>query len=423
MKNYLLIFVVLQLLLSVPLLNAKSNETEQNVLILKGRVIAADTRMPLSNATLTVENSNVSGITNQDGYFTLRVPETVRNSKLTVRFLGYENMEIPIVTLVGKSNDNIALNPSPIELGTVEIVSGDGTELVREALARVAQNYSADPKMMIAFYRESIKKNSNYISLVEAVLDVYKASYKSFEGDQEKIYIGRKATDISPRDTVLMKFQGGISAAMMLDVAKNPDIIFGANADGYSFQIERLININNKPNYVIDFSPLPGIQEILFRGKIYLDVSTLAFSRVEFNMNVEGRKDATNIFIRKKPAKMKVDVEEARYVADFVESNGTWYFNYSSTEVKFKVRWTNRFFGLFSTSYIIGSEIAVTDRYENGVSKFPRKERIHSSDVIAEKVEYFQDPDFWGEYNVIEPDLEITKAIKRLSGKLSRRAE
>ena len=423
MKNYLLIFVVLQLLLSVPLLNAKSNETEQNVLILKGRVIAADTRMPLSNATLTVENSNVSGITNQDGYFTLRVPETVRNSKLTVRFLGYENMEIPIVTLVGKSNDNIALNPSPIELGTVEIVSGDGTELVREALARVAQNYSADPKMMIAFYRESIKKNSNYISLVEAVLDVYKASYKSFEGDQEKIYIGRKATDISPRDTVLMKFQGGISAAMMLDVAKNPDIIFGANADGYSFQIERLININNKPNYVIDFSPLPGIQEILFRGKIYLDVSTLAFSRVEFNMNVEGRKDATNIFIRKKPAKMKVDVEEARYVADFVESNGKWYFNYSSTEVKFKVRWTNRFFGLFSTSYIIGSEIAVTDRYENGVSKFPRKERIRSSDVIAEKVEYFQDPDFWGEYNVIEPDLEITKAIKRLSGKLSRRAE
>ena len=140
-------------------------------------------------------------------------------------------------------------------------------------------------------------------------------------------------------------------------------------------------------------------------------------------MNVEGRKDATNIFIRKKPAKMKVDVEEARYVADFVESNGKWYFNYSSTEVKFKVRWTNRFFGLFSTSYIIGSEIAVTDRYENGVSKFPRKERIRSSDVIAEKVEYFQDPDFWGEYNVIEPDLEITKAIKRLSGKLSRRAE
>ena len=120
---------------------------------------------------------------------------------------------------------------------------------------------------------------------------------------------------------------------------------------------------------------------------------------------------------------MKADVEEARYVVDFIESNGMWHFNYSSTEVKFKVRWTNRFFGLFSTTYIIGSEIAITDRYENGVNKFPRKDRIRSSDVIAEKVEYFRDPDFWGEYNVIEPDLEIAKAIKRLSGKLQRRAE
>jgi hypothetical protein len=65
--------------------------------------------------------------------------------------------------------------------------------------------------------------------------------------------------------------------------------------------------------------------------------------------------------------------------------------------------------------------MAITDRYSNGVVKFPRQERIKSTDVIAEKVEYFQDPNFWGDYNVIEPDQEITKAIKRLSEKLRRR--
>lgn len=423
MRNYVLIYIVLQMFFSVPLLNAKNSLPEQNVLLLKARVVAVDTQQPLGNASITVVNSNVSGITNQDGYFTLRVPESARNSKLIIRFLGYENLEIPIATLIGKTNDNILMSPLPIELAPIEILSGDGTELVREALRRVPVNYSIDPAMMIAFYRESIKKGNNHISLVEAVLDVYKSSYKSYSDDQAKIYIGRKATDISPRDTVLMKFQGGISSSLMLDVAKNPDVIFGTNADEYQFQIERLININNKPNYVIHFTPLPGIQEILFRGTIYLDVETLAFSRVEFNMNVEGRKDASRIFIRKKPSKMRVDVENAQYIADFVEQDGKWFLNYTGTEVKFKVRWTNRFFGLFSTIYTIGSEIAITDRYENGVNKFPRSERIRSSDVIAEKVEYFQDPNFWGDYNVIEPDIEITKAIKRLSGKLQRRTE
>lgn len=120
---------------------------------------------------------------------------------------------------------------------------------------------------------------------------------------------------------------------------------------------------------------------------------------------------------------MRVEVNKAHYVVDFIEYNGKWYFNYSSTEVAFRVRWTNRFFGLFATTYTIASEIAITDRYSDNVVKFARDERIHSTDVIAERVEYFLDPNFWGEYNVIEPDQQIADAIKRLSGKLQRRKQ
>ena len=67
--------------------------------------------------------------------------------------------------------------------------------------------------------------------------------------------------------------------------------------------------------------------------------------------------------------------------------------------------------------------MAITDRYQQPVVRFPRNERIRSTDVIAEKVEYFQNPNFWGDYNVIEPDQEISNAIRRLSGKLQRRAQ
>ncbi|HCM22492.1 MAG TPA: hypothetical protein DIC46_17350, partial [Porphyromonadaceae bacterium] len=68
--------------------------------------------------------------------------------------------------------------------------------------------------MMVAFYRESIKKRSQYISLSEAVLDIYKAPYTSFGDDLAKIYIGRKASDMSVRDTLLLRFQGGINGAL-----------------------------------------------------------------------------------------------------------------------------------------------------------------------------------------------------------------
>jgi hypothetical protein len=422
MNNLMRLFLILFLLPASNLFSGNIMQQDSSYL-LRGRVLSADANKPLSNASVSVQQANVSSVTNHDGYFSIRVPASTRHSQLLIRYLGYENQLIPVATLINSPNNHITLKPSLIELREIIVVSGDGTELVREALQRIPQNYPGSPHMMVSFYRESVKKGANYISLVEAVLDIYKASYNSFNDDQAKIYIGRKATDISPRDTVLLRFQGGISDALMLDIAKNPEIVFGADASEYQFHIEGLININDKPHYIISFSPHQGVKDILFRGKIYLDAASLAFARMEFNMNVEERKDAANVFIKRKPPKMRVEVNEAQYVVNFTESDGKWFFNYSSTKVSFRVRWTNRFFGLFATTYTISSEIAITDRYDNNVVKFPRSERIRSTDVIAEKVEHFLDPGFWGEYNVIEPDQEIMEAVKRLSGKLRRRSE
>ncbi|MEA4917053.1 carboxypeptidase-like regulatory domain-containing protein [Proteiniphilum sp.] len=422
MNNSFHLFLIL-CFLSVSNLITGNTMQQDSIYLLRGRIVAADTKEPLANASISVQQMNIASISNQDGYFSIRIPDSTKHSQLIIRYLGYENKEIPIITLIDNPNSQITLTPSWIELSEVVVVSGDGSELIRNALRRIPQNYPERPHMMVAFYRESIKKGSHYISLVETVLDIYKASYSSYSNDQSRIYIGRKATDISPRDTIMLKFQGGISDALLLDIAKNPEIVFGTDASEYKFHIEGLISFNDKPHYIIVFSPLPEVKDILFRGRIYLDSESFAFARMEFNMNVEEEKEAPKIFIKRKPAKMKVDVNKAQYVVDFIENNGKWYFNYSSIEVIFRVRWTNRFFGLFSTTYTIGSEIAITDRYDNKVLKFPRNERIQSTDVIAEKVEHFLDPDFWGEYNVIEPNQEIMDAVKRLSGKLQRRAE
>lgn len=399
-----------------------SQNTHQSILTVKGRVIADDSGKPLEYVTLTINNTNFSTVTNQDGYFLLRIPASAQNFQLKVQHLGYESILIPVITLLNKEDNVLRMITSSIRLGEIQVVSGDGTQLIKDALLSINRNYENNPNMMVAFYRESIKKGSNYLSLVEAVLDIYKESYRSYNNDQARIYIGRKATDVNSKDTIFLKFQGGISDALMLDVAKNPDIIFNEYTfDKYVFDIDGIITIDDRPQYIISFHPLPDVAEIMFRGKIYLDVEKLAFRRMEFSMNVENRKDAAAIFIRKKPSSMRITAEKATYISDFLEKDDKWYFNYCSMQVSFKVRWKRRWFGLFSSTYTIFSEMAMTDRYEDGVQKFPRRERIRSTDVIAEKVEYFQDPNFWGDYTVIEPDKEISSAIKRLSNRLHRR--
>lgn len=418
--NYLLsLFLFLVSIFSLHCENLSAQK--DSLFTIRGKIVAQDTRKSLMYASIAVKGSGITTVSNQDGTFTLRVPPKYRNAQFVVQFLGYENQSLPLIAFIDKEDALIFMKPFSIRLSEIEVLSGDGRELMRKAIANIPRNYSSDPSMMVAFYRESIKKRNKYLSLVEAVLDVYKSSYRSYSRDQARIYIGRKATDINPRDTIFMKFQGGISSSLLLDIAKNPDILFNGFGDEYNFKIENTVNINNKPHYIIAFSPREKTDDILFRGNVYLDATSLAFSRMEFHMNVEDRKDATHIFVKKKPRKMRVRTEQAKYAVHFIEQNGKWHFNYCSTEVRFKVRWKNRFFGLFSTTYTIASEMAITDRYQENITKFPRKERIRSTDVIAEKVESFIEPHFWGNYNVIEPDIEIANAIKKLRGKLKRR--
>jgi len=83
--------------------------------------------------------------------------------------------------------------------------------------------------------------------------------------------------------------------------------------------------------------------------------------------------------------------------------------------VKFKVDWNKK---LFNTNYTTMSELAITDRTEEDVVKFSSKERMKPSDFFNEEVAAFADPDFWGDYNVIEPDQSIEAAIRRLSRKV-----
>ena len=46
------------------------------------------------------------------------------------------------------------------------------------------------------------------------------------------------------------------------------------------------------------------------------------------------------------------------------------------------------------------------------------KDRLKSSVVISDEASGFSDPEFWGEYNVIEPDKPIESAIRKIKKQL-----
>jgi hypothetical protein len=128
--------------------------------------------------------------------------------------------------------------------------------------------------------------------------------------------------------------------------------------------------------------------------------------------------DAAALFIRKKPASMKVDIESANYLVKYRVYEDTWYLSYVRSELNFRCKWQKK---LFSSRYGLMTEMAVTDLDRENITKYKYRQSSRMSDILSEQVSQFEDPDFWGVDNIIKPDESIEAAIAKLSKRMRRR--
>ena len=383
----------------------------------KGIVVELDSRKPLGFATLTLEGTNLSTVANSDGEFSFKVPVAQTGGNVVVNFLGHREKVISLSTLKPDKN-RIELELLTVTLGTVNIHPRDPDMLMRSILSRRGENYNTDQNLMKVFYRETIKKNKTYVSLSEAVIDVYKQPILSSRSDLAELSKGRKSTDYTKLDTITFKMQGGPYTSLMLDIMKNPEMIFTEDMVGnYQFTIENITKIGDRLMYIMDFRQYPFVKEPLYYGKLYVDTETLAIISATFSLDVTDKVAAADLFIRKKPVGAKVYPTQANYQINYREKNGKWIFGYSRAELVFKIEWKKK---LFNTHYSSTIEMAVTDWVKTIEKNAKPAEHLKSNVVMMEQVSGFADPDFWGVYNVIEPEKPIDQAIRKIQKKLSR---
>ena len=395
----------------------KNGADTLNYVQYKGSVIDMESRKPLGFATLTLEGTNLSTVANSDGEFSFKVPSLKADGNVIVSYLGHKEKIISLSTLKPEKN-RIELELLSVTLSTISVHPQDADLLMRTILNKRAENYSQVQNKMTAFYRETIKKNKTYVSLSEAVVDVYKQPCLSSRIDQIELSKGRKNTDYTRLDTITFKLQGGPYTSLMLDIMKNPEMVFTEDMMGnYTFNIENISKIGDRLMYVIDFKQNPYANEPLYYGKLYVDTESLAIQSATFSLNVTDKSKASDLFIRKKPAGAKVYPTEAIYQVNYREKDGKWFFGYSRAEIVFKIEWKRR---LFNTHYATTIEMAVTDWEKNPAKNAKPADRLKTNVVMMDEVTGFADPDFWGVYNVIEPEKPIEQAIRKIQRKLRR---
>jgi hypothetical protein len=385
----------------------------------QGKVVDIQTGKPIIFGSIFLSGTNIGTVSNSEGEFLIKIPMFIENKVIGFSSIGYKNMEIPVSQLDPEEN-LVELTPNPILIEEVTIINQEARDLLTMALESIPENYSNEPLMMTSFYRETIRQNRNYVSVSEAVLDGYKSSYTNIsEMDRVKIFKGRKSQDVKKMDTVLFKLQGGPQTMFMLDVVKNPGELFDSEImDYYIYHMGGIINIDDRQAYVITFKQLESIDFPLYAGKVYIGVNDYAIVGAEFQIMEENLEKANQYLIRKKPVSMRIDVNNANYLVNYRMIDGTWQLNYVRTELMFTVHWKKK---LFRSRFTTVTEMAVTDIDTENLTKYKYRETTKRGDIFSEHVSNFEDPDFWGEYNIIQPDESIQSAIQRIGRKLQRR--
>ena len=385
----------------------------------KGEIVDEENGKPLIFANITLENNNISTVSNTEGEFLLKVPKDIAEGTIVVSFLGYTTRRIPLVQL-GRNNNRIALKVSVTELPEVNLsVPKDARVLVKETFRKKGDNYFKDPAVMTAFYRETIKKRRRNVSLSEAVVNIYKTPYTSARQDAVSIYKARKSTDYSKLDTLVLKLQGGPFNTLFVDIMKYPDYIFTEESMvKYKFSFDRSTRINDQLIYVINFEQREGYLEPLYKGKLYIDAEKKILTSAIFSLNITDKEEASRMFVRRKPWNAHVYPTEVAYRVDYRERNGRWFYSYSNVLLEFKIDWDKR---LFNSVYTLSCEMAITDWEKYLEDERPKfKDRLRTNIILSDEAIGFSDPNFWGAYNIIEPEKSIESAIRKIQKQLEK---
>ena len=403
------LWMTMLLLLTVASANAQE--------VVSGIVKDRQTGKALSRVSITAEGSEAHTVTNEDGRFALKLQRLPKYIQLS--HIGYKTRRQNIVE--GQTTGlQLLMTGNVLQLDEVIVMADDPMEIVRTAISRIERNYPGQSELVRCFYRETARKGSRFISVAEAVTDMYKSGYKyGPERDAVAIQKGRRLMSMKSRDTLGVKIQGGPVMPLMADLVKNRDYML--NEDDLAccdLHMEVPQKIDDRVHYVVRVEPRARTLNPLMGGLLYIDEESYTITRAELELDVRDWRKASEYMLVKKPFGLRFRPKELTMVIAFTTDNqGITHMSYLRNEMRFNCDWKRR---LFASPFTTVSEMVVTDRICQGDgAKRPRgRSSFGINERFYDKVEYFEDPNFWADYNIIEPTENLEHAIDKLKKKV-----
>jgi hypothetical protein len=402
-------------ILLIPLINKTKTVTQ--VRLIKGLVIDGRTRHPLPYSIIFLSNKSTGTITNQSGRFELKVHSDDADDTLGISHIGYSMMSIPLSS-VDTSTLVVRLFTEKIQIREVVVKPLDPIYILTKAIECIPDNYDRKPAVYTGFIRESTQQDKKNVSLSEAIINVFKEPYTSGREDQIKIYKGRKGSNLDTKELVDFVVQGSLYNSLQLDIVKNKPTFLDADYFTlYEYSLERTLSHLERPTYVIGFRQREDVKYPCYKGKVYVDVETLAIVGAFFELSEKEMSYSEGIYVKKSPRRIGVKPLHASYQVFYRLYHNKWNLSNVRSELLIRVRRKkDKEMNKFNSVFTSVSEFVITNKDTANIARFKSDEISRPKDVLVDQIGE-TDLTFWGDENIIIPEDPIEKSIVRFNRK------
>ena len=386
-----------------------------NKIKVSGTVLNLKTNKPIPFACVFVPNESIGTITNKEGSFEIFLPESRIIDTLMVSCLGFFTEKILSDEFL-KGSVNIYLNPDKVIMLSMVIVRPENPrELILKAYNNKAVNYSNKPELLTAFFREATKQDNKYISLSEATIDIYKTAYTNESEDLVKLKKGRRGSNTEASELINLVVEGGLYNSMQLDIMKyGVSFLDPEQMNNYDYTLDRQTTYEGRQTYIINFRFNQNQSYMGFDGIIYLDATSLALVRCEFEISPSGLVYAKSLMIKKSPLGYQVKPKYGKYEIDYRMYDGCWNLMHGFSDIGVKVKKKRAVANNgFTCQFTSTSEFVITGRETEGFERIKYKEASKPNDILYEQISN-TDLEFWGNETIIIPDEPLLQTIEKL---------
>jgi hypothetical protein len=390
-------------------------------------IIVNDAGESLPYASILVKPSGVRNSSNANGNFSIVVANV--SDTIVVSYIGYRTSSIAALHALNLNEGRLVLKEDKQELKEVEVkeLRQSPIDLLKEAIAKIPENYPASSLQLEAFYREKTKfepthlrrdgieqKLKNGYKVTEAIFNLFHPAYSGKEAKKNamlelvkarKVNITKNedpGVDSLASNSISNNISNQVSPFELFeyDLHHVKKFAFFNSFDDYEFIQSFGGTLDGQPIIRINFDQKDKIKKCLYAGYVLLDANSLAIVEINYHFSKKKIDEAFGMHLFGVGFKQLDDYATIK----FTNRGNSWalayckfgYLNRIDVDRKLKGKKVDASFEINTSG-----EILITRVISTTAQPIAEEKRFGKHDKLDKNISTDYDPNFWKGYSTL----------------------